>query len=221
MKFGLSEKELLQYIIVTIKRELKMFLKLLKLKNKPKGYQCISGTACLTKLTKSFLLLKFSLAMIVASPISHASNFHEEITCLATNIYWEARNQTVSGMIAVGMVTRNRVIRETFPDTYCDVVYEAKMSKWWKEHHNKDIPVRNKCQFSWYCDGVSDEVKDEKSYQKILDFARLILHNDIQFVDITDGATHYHADYVKPDWAKTKTRTTEIGDHIFYRWEKK
>ena len=40
-------------------------------------------------------------------------------------------------------------------------------------------------------------MKDEKTYQKILDFARLIMHNDIQFVDITDGATHYHADYVK------------------------
>jgi spore germination cell wall hydrolase CwlJ-like protein len=47
------------------------------------------------------------------------------------------------------------------------------------------------------------------------------MHNDIKFVDITDGATHYHADYVKPSWAKTKVRTTEIGDHIFYRWEKK
>jgi len=48
-----------------------------------------------------------------------------------------------------------------------------------------------------------------------------MMHNDIRFVDITDGATHYHADYVSPSWAKTKTRTTEIGDHIFYRWERK
>ena len=89
-----------------------MFLKLLKLKSKFKEYQDINGIAYLTKLTKNFLLLKFSLAMIVASPTSYANNFHEEITCLATNIYWEARNQTVSGMIAVGMVTRNRVSRD-------------------------------------------------------------------------------------------------------------
>ena len=70
------------------------------------------------------------------------------------------------------------------------------------DHPDRDgtpTPIRNKCQFSWYCDGKSDEVKDKKTYQKILDFARLIMHNDIQFVDITDGATHYHADYVKPD----------------------
>ena len=69
--------------------------------------------------------------------------------------------------------------------------------------------------------GISKTIKDKKSYKKILDFANLIMHNGIKFVDITDGATHYHADYVKPSWAKTKTRTTEIGDHISYRWEKK
>ena len=41
-----------------------------------------------------------------------------------------------------------------------------------------------------------------------------------ELLDITDGATHYHADYVRPSWAKTKTKTIEIEDHIFYRWEK-
>ena len=42
----------------------------------------------------------------------------------------------------------------------------------------------------------------------------------VNLLDITDGATHYHADYVLPSWAATKTKTIEIGDHIFYRWEK-
>jgi len=100
------------------------------------------------------------------------------------------------------------------------VVLQGPTKESWKKN-GMFYPIRNKCQFSWYCDGVGDEVKDKKTYQKILDLSYLILHNDIQFVDITDGATHYHADYVKPSWAKTKTRTTEIGDHIFYRWEKK
>ena len=44
--------------------------------------------------------------------------------------------------------------------------------------------------------------------------------SDYDVIDITDGATHYHADYVRPSWAKTKTKTIEIEDHIFYRWEK-
>ena len=50
--------------------------------------------------------------------------------------------------------------------------------------------------------------------------ADVLLSNELPFLDITDGATHYHADYVKPSWAKTKTKTVEIQDHIFYRWEK-
>ena len=36
----------------------------------------------------------------------------------------------------------------------------------------------------------------------------------------TMGATHYHADYVQPSWAETKTKTMKVGRHIFYRWEK-
>jgi spore germination cell wall hydrolase CwlJ-like protein len=47
-----------------------------------------------------------------------------------------------------------------------------------------------------------------------------MVDDTIRFVDITDGATHYHADYVMPSWASTKTKTVEIEDHIFYRWEK-
>ena len=39
-------------------------------------------------------------------------------------------------------------------------------------------------------------------------------------LDVTEGATHYHATYVRPSWAKTKKRTTRIEKHIFYRWEK-
>ena len=139
--------------------------------------------------------------------------------CLAVNMYHEARDQGTAGRLAVSAVVLNRVRDSRFPNTVCEVVYQAQMKPSWKT--GKPVPIRNRCQFSWYCDGKSDKIKDKKTYQRILDFAGLILHNDIEFLDITDGATHYHADYVKPDWAKTKTRTTEIGDHIFYRWEKK
>ena len=139
--------------------------------------------------------------------------------CLAVNMYHEARDQGTAGRLAVSAVVLNRVRDSRFTNTVCEVVYQAQMKPSWKT--GKPVPIRNRCQFSWYCDGKSDKIKDKKTYQRILDFAGLILHNDIEFLDITDGATHYHADYVKPDWADTKTRTTEIGDHIFYRWEKK
>lgn len=144
----------------------------------------------------------------------------DQAYCLAENVYHEARNQPAAGQMAVMSVTMNRVKDPRFPNTICEVVREGPHRPSWKGT-GEMIPVRHRCQFSWYCDGKSDEVKDKKSYKKILDFARLMMHNDIRFVDITDGATHYHADYVSPSWAKTKTRTTEIGDHIFYRWERK
>jgi spore germination cell wall hydrolase CwlJ-like protein len=52
----------------------------------------------------------------------------------------------------------------------------------------------------------------------MLGFAEMLLSGG-PFIDITDGAQFYHADYVRPSWAKTKKRTIEIEDHIFYRWK--
>ena len=89
------------------------------------------------------------------------------------------------------------------------------------EARDQGIPVRHKCQFSWYCDGKSDEPKDTVEYKKTLDLSKMIMDNAIQVIDITDGALFYHADYVTPSWAKIKQKTTEIGDHIFYKWEEK
>ena len=163
--------------------------------------------------------------LFMSSPVQAADNNivwndNEHVKCHAFNMYHEARDQGTAGKLAVSAVVINRVSDSRFPNTICEVIKQGPTRKSWRDP-SVSYPIKNRCQFSWYCDGISDEVKDEKTYQKILDFARLIMHNDIQFVDITDGATHYHADYVKPDWADTKTRTTEIGDHIFYRWEKK
>ena len=162
--------------------------------------------------------------LFMSSPVQAADNNivwndNEHVKCLALSMYHEARDQGTAGKLAVSAVVINRVSDSRFPNTICEVIKQGPTRKSWRAP-SVSYPIKNRCQFSWYCDGISDEVKDEKTYQKILDFARLIMHNDIQFVDITDGATHYHADYVKPDWADTKTRTTEIGDHIFYRWEK-
>ena len=63
--------------------------------------------------------------------------------------------------------------------------------------------------------------KQKKTYERLLTIAESIVYNRIPFIDITDGALFYHADYVTPSWAKTKIRTVEIEDHIFYRWEVK
>ena len=141
-----------------------------------------------------------------------------QVICLAENIYFEARNQGTAGWMAVANVTINRRNDSRFPNTICDVVYESQMEESWKTR-NLDIPdnlrkynpVKNRCQFSWYCDGIPDEIYQKQLYREILAFSEAMLAKE-NILDITDGATHYHADYVLP------SRATEIGDHIFYRW---
>ena len=145
----------------------------------------------------------------------------EEISCMADNIYFEARNQGTAGWSAVASVTLNRVKDKRFPNTVCEVVKQGPTRESWKQN-GEFYPLKHRCQFSWYCDGKADVVSkaDEKLYEKIRMFSEMILTDGVNLLDITDGATHYHADYVSPEWKKTKTKTTEIGDQIFYRWEK-
>jgi len=70
------------------------------------------------------------------------------LVCLALNIYHEARNQPTIGQVAVGQVVMNRVRDERFPDTVCGVVKQGQTYSW-----QPDLPIRNKCQFSWWCAG--------------------------------------------------------------------
>ena len=79
-------------------------------------------------------------------------------------------------------------------------------------------PVKHKCQFSWYCDGKSDEIKDHYTYNQLYVLAEgLVSTNFKTLLDITDGALYYHADYVKPKWSRHFEKTVKIGRHIFYR----
>lgn len=146
-------------------------------------------------------------------------NMEDDITCLADNMYWEARNQSVKGMLAVGYVTMNRVSDDRYPWNVCEVVEQGPVRESWK-NKGEFYPVRNRCQFSWYCDGKSDEIPeaDAELYMLIKAMAfKIYFAQDGN--DFTQGATHYHAYYVSPEWASTKTQTVTIGDHIFYRWE--
>ena len=136
------------------------------------------------------------------------------LVCLALNTYHEAKNQSMIGQVATAQVVMNRVADSRYPNTVCEVVKQG------PKYKGSDVPVRHKCQFSWFCDGKSDEPKrDSKEWFKAQDYARIVLSGRIA-LDVTEGATHYHATYVRPAWAKTKTRTTRIESHIFYRWEK-
>jgi len=123
-----------------------------------------------------------------------------ELECLAVNIYHEARGETQKGKLAVAHVTVNRVKSKRFPNTVCDVVYQAQYSEWWLAR-GKQVPVRHRCHFSWYCDGKSDKIvltdsrgriiqKNMKAWQSSNLIAKQVLLNKTQ--DPTRGATHYY-----------------------------
>ena len=139
--------------------------------------------------------------------------------CLALNMYHEARGQGIAGELAVSAVVLNRVNDKRYPNTICEVVEQGPTRASWQNPKVR-YPIKNRCQFSWFCDGKSDTPRNKKIYNRKYGLADAILGNEISFLDITGGATHYHADYVSPAWAKAKTKTVEIQDHIFYRWEK-
>jgi len=140
-----------------------------------------------------------------------------ERECLAMNIYYEARGSNLADKAGVADVVLNRVYDTRYPDTICEVVHQGKKKKSWKDP-NKMVMVRNMCQFSWYCDGKADNPQDEDRWQE----AQLIAYNMLEhdkFRGISEGATHYHATYVKPNWAATLQQVGRLGSHIYYRWE--
>jgi len=137
--------------------------------------------------------------------------FDAIMLCLALNIYHEARNQPVIGQIAVSEVVLNRVADDRYPKGVCEVVYQAE----YPNNDKRELPIKNRCQFSWYCNRISDQPTDIDAYRWALTLSERILTGE--FAPITDGATHYHSDKVNPKWAKTKLKTVTIGNHIFYR----
>lgn len=153
------------------------------------------------------------VALLLTTPIhSIASDENGESFCLAKNIYFEAGNQPLAGKIAVSHVVLNRVHSSAYPDDICGVVYQAKWAKNWK---GTMVPVRHMCQFSWFCDGKSDEPEDSDTWMMALMIADEILHG--AWHDITEGSTHYHADSVYPYWADSLNETVIINNHIFYK----
>ncbi len=160
-----------------------------------------------------FLFGLIVLASILFYP-QKVNGFDEngEAVCLAKNIYFEAGNQPLAGKVAVAQVVFNRMEHSSYPKDICGVVYQAKMRTNWK---GEEVPIRHQCQFSWFCDGKSDEPLDTDTF-----FESYLIAQDVimgKYPDITEGATHYHSVMVEPYWAETLNETVQITDHIFYK----
>lgn len=135
----------------------------------------------------------------------------QSVNCLILNGYYEARNQPEEAIIAVAQVALNRWNDSRYPDTVCDVIQQSK-------YDSQGRIILHQCQFSWYCDGKSDRPKEELALRRISSITEKAIIMWYANIDITNGATHYHANYVNPDWSTQLAYIKHIGDHIFYKW---
>ena len=133
---------------------------------------------------------------------SQAEFEERERRCLATAIYFEARGEPVRGQIAVGQVILNRVRSPLFPETICGVVYQGQMQKG--------------CQFSFACDGHSDTPKKNTQWELAQELSRQITSGQ-EWLPEVGYSTFYHADYVRPGWARKMNKIDSIGRHVFYK----
>ena len=197
------------------------------------GYTVASANEPVAKLTtKATVILNQQLDSNKVN-----SKLHDAVTCLAENIYFEARAESYSGKAAVGNVTRNRVESNSFPNTYCEVVQQGPVRESWKTKQTPDkndavyYPIKHKCHFSWYCDGEKDIIwaNYEKTGQTIemnakawTDSVQLAIMiagaTELQVKDNTSGALYYYNhNLVTPYWVDHFDYIGVLGNHTFMR----
>ena len=147
---------------------------------------------------ESFL---FALALLSAQTEIKPS----DVNCMAEAIYFEARGEPLLGQIAVGNVIINRVNSPKFPDSICKVVHQG--VKW------KGSMIRHKCQFSYYCDGLPEEIKDAEAYVVA---SRISMDVLLNLPSVMPTAMYYHNIDVEPHWMNDYNFVGQIGKHLFY-----
>jgi len=127
------------------------------------------------------------------------------LTCLAMNVYFEARGESLAGQQAVAEVTLNRVASGRYPDTVCGVVFQ----KNWDPLRRRYVGA-----FSWTeFDTVTPPQGEE--WRRALEVAAAAYTGRVP--PRLRGALHYHADHIRPSWARGQRQVARIGNHVFYR----
>jgi spore germination cell wall hydrolase CwlJ-like protein len=171
-------------------------------------------------LLKTFVV---AAALITASSEAYATSEiegfeNQQRSCMLEALLFEAGNQPIIGKLAVAIVIINRKNHIEYPNTICGVVHEGPVNSWWYNTHNRIVPVKHKCQFSYWCDGKPDNIDEfvgTNPYHESIEIIDYLFTNNIP--KLLEGATHYHADYVSPKWANVLKKVTTIGNHVFYK----
>jgi hypothetical protein len=126
-----------------------------------------------------------------------------EQRCLAEAIYFEARGESEEGQAAVAQVVLNRISSGLYPATICGVVYQN------RQHYHG-------CQFSFACERKSLRITESEAWRQAERIAAEVT-NGKTYVSDVGSSTHFHANYVRPRWARRLEKKDVIGHHIFYK----
>lgn len=126
-----------------------------------------------------------------------------EHRCLSEVMYYEARGEGTAGEKAVAEVVFHRLNHGDYGHSICAVVYEG--------------AGKPGCQFSFTCNGALKKAKQPRAWHRAELMAARILTGEVPLKNTTGGATSFHAVSVSPAWADALEKTTQIGNHIFYR----
>lgn len=160
-----------------------------------------SAIARNAEIPLSKLPLQSAHSFVLAAPAT--SDFQKALLCMTQAVYYEAGFEPLAGKQAVAQVVLNRMRHPAYPDSVCGAVYEGSQQ-------------RTGCQFSFTCDGSLLKPPAKGAWDEARRVANAALTG---YVDRSVGtATHYHADYVLPRWAYQLAKITQIGHHIFYRF---
>ena len=125
------------------------------------------------------------------------------ILCMATAIFFEARDQQITGQELVAEVVINRVEHERFPDDVCSVVYQPKAFSFTHDSKSDDMD-----HYQGYQDTIAKRLAVKLASDYLVDGKRL---------GVT--STHYHTLEVSPFWADAFLVDGVFGDHVFYTCE--
>ncbi|RDJ20508.1 cell wall hydrolase [Bosea caraganae] len=130
-------------------------------------------------------------------------NMAKEQRCLAEAVYFEARSESDEGRAAVAQVVLNRVKSGLYPDSVCGTVYQ---------NRNRYLA----CQFTFACEGKTLRITEPEPWRAAVRIAREVYEGTTYLAEV-GASTHYHADYVRPYWAKKLKKMDVIGRHVFYK----
>ena len=177
-----------------------------------------------------------NLVDAIMSPIVDINVSSKDVDCLAKNIYYEAGSEPEEGKVAVAMVTINRVRDGRFGKSICLVVdqrttrvksievTETKMVQVGlfgrpEAVQQKALVVQNVdvCQFSWRCMFVRKPKDTDDRWEESTRVAQELLQGNYSTWQAKySDALYFHANAVRPVWAKQKQYVNRIGGHMFY-----